>query len=78
MMLPIPRAGILTNISGQEQARAVPGIVDMEMTIPIGSHVRPPPEAARYLGFLFALGATPRATEESLRQAHAELTIEIR
>lgn len=78
MMLPIPRAGILTNISGQEQARAVPGIVDMEMTIPIGSHVRPPPEADRYLGFLFALGDTPRATEESLRQAHAELTIEIR
>ena len=75
--MPIPRAGVLINFSGQDQARAVPGIIDIELTIPMGSHVRPPPEADRYLGFLFALGDTPRAIEESLRQAHAELTIEI-
>ena len=75
--MPIPRAGVLINFSGQDQARAVPGIIASELTIPMGSHVRPPPEADRYLGFLFALGDTPRAIEESLRQAHAELTIEI-
>lgn len=78
MMLPIARAGTLSAISGHERAKSVQGIGDLELTIPIGSHLRPPPEADRYLGFLFARGHTPQAVEESLRQAHAELTIDIR
>lgn len=78
MMLPIARAATLYAVRGEEQAKAVPGIVDLELTIPIGSPLRPPPEADRYLGFLFANGDTPRAVEESLRKAHAELTIDIR
>jgi len=78
MMLPIARAGTLSAISGHERAKAVPGIVDLELSIPIGSLVRPPPEADRYLGFLFARGDTPQAVEESLRQAHTELIIDIR
>ena len=60
MMLPITRAGTLSAISGRERALAVPGIVDLELTIPIGNRVRPPPESDRYLGFLFARGGTPR------------------
>ena len=78
MMLPIARAGTLVAVRGHEQAKAVHGIVDLELTIPIGSRIRPPPEADRYLGFLFARSDTPQAVEESLRQAHAQLTIDIR
>lgn len=78
MMLPIARAGTLSAVEGQDQARAVPGIIDLELTIPIGSRVLPLPEADRYLGFLFARGATPGAVEKSLRRAHAELTVDIR
>ena len=77
MMLPIDRAGVLLAVGGQERAKAVPGIVDLEVTTPIGSSIRPPPEADRYLGFLFANGDSPRAVEESLRRGHAALTIEI-
>ena len=77
MMLPIAKAGTLAAVGGQEQAKAVPGIVDLELTIPIGSMIRPLPEADRYLGFMFAAGETPQAVEDSLRQAHAKLTIEI-
>jgi len=77
MMLPIDRAGTLLAVGGQERAKAVPGIVDLEVTTPIGSSIRPPPEADRYLGFLFANGDTPGAVEESLRRGHAALTIEI-
>ena len=77
-MLPIARAGTLTAVNGQEQAKAVPGIVDLEVTVPIGSQLRSPPEADRYMGFLFARGHTPQAVEESLRQGHTELTIDIR
>ena len=78
MMLPIAGAGTLSAVDGLEQAKAVPGIVDVELTIPIGSFVRAPPEADRYLGFLFASGETPQAVEDSLRQAHEELTVDIR
>lgn len=78
MMLPIARAGILSAVGGQEQARAAPGIVELELTIPIGSRVSSPPEADRYLGFLFARGEEPRVVEESLRYAHTLLSVDIR
>ena len=63
MMLPIPRAGVLAAVRGQEDARSVPGIVGLELTINPGRPVRPLPEGDRYLGFLFARAATPEAVE---------------
>src|SRR5207248_10099006 len=52
MMLPIPRAGILREVRGQESARAVPGVTGLEISIPRGRRVVPLPEGDRYLGFL--------------------------
>lgn len=69
LMLPIPRAGTLVEVSGQDQARAVPGVVDVEITVPAGRPVRPLPEGDRYLGFVFARGATPDEVEAALRTA---------
>jgi biotin carboxylase len=77
MMLPITTAGRLEGVSGQEAARAVPGIVGLEITIPRGRMLVPLPEGDRYLGFLFARGDTPDAVEAALRAAHAELTVEV-
>jgi len=77
MMLPIPRAGRLLRVSGQDAARAVEGIVGLEITIPLGRDVAPAPDGDRYLGFLFARGATPDLVEQALRSAHAALDIEI-
>jgi hypothetical protein len=77
MMLPIPRAGVLRAVDGQEAARAVPGVTGLEITIPRGRRVVPLPEGDRYLGFVFARGDTPDAVETSLRTAHAALHIEI-
>ena len=42
MMIPIPRAGILHEVRGQDRARAVPGIAGLELTIGPGRHVYPP------------------------------------
>ncbi len=78
MMLPIPRAGTLVAVHGQEDARAVPGVVGLEITIAAGRTVQPVPEGDRYLGFLFARGSTPAAVEQALRAAHARLDVEIR
>ncbi|HWW54952.1 MAG TPA: ATP-grasp domain-containing protein [Acidimicrobiales bacterium] len=75
MMLPIAAAGVLREVKGQDQARAVPGIVGLELSINPGRPVRPLPEADRYLGFLFAKGADAAAVEAALRAAHACLDV---
>ena len=77
MMLPIPASGVLDEVGGQEEARAVPGVVGLEITVPRGKRVQPLPEGDRYLGFLFARGATPADVEATLRTAHACLDIRI-
>lgn len=75
MMLPIPAAGVLQDVHGQDEARAVRGITELDITIPPGQHVRPLPDADRYLGFLFARADTPAEVEEALREAFAKLDI---
>jgi biotin carboxylase len=77
MMLPIPRAGTLVAVHGQDAARAVPGVVGLEITIRAGKPVLPLPDGDRYLGFLFARNDTPAAVEHALRDAHAALSVEI-
>ncbi len=77
MMIPIPRGGTLVQVDGQEQARAVPGIGGLEITIARSRPVVPLPEGDRYLGFLFARGSRPDAVERSLREAHSCLGIRI-
>jgi hypothetical protein len=77
MMIPIPGAGVLDGVDGIEDARATPGIEDVTITIPLGQDVVPLPEGFRYLGFIFAKGATPEAVETALRQAHARLSFAI-
>lgn len=78
MMLPIPRAGRLWQVLGKDDALRVPGVDDVDITIPIGQTVAPLPEGDRYLGFVFARGDTPGAVEAALRQAHERLRFDIR
>ncbi len=77
MMLPIPRAGVLREVRGQDEARAVPDIAGLEISIGRDRPVRPLPEGDRYLGFLFARGETPAQVEHALRAAHERLEIDI-
>jgi biotin carboxylase len=78
MMLPIPTRGILHGVRGIEEARAVPGVEDVVITVPEGREVVPLPEGDSYLGFLFAKGETPAAVEAALREAHRRLAFDIR
>ena len=77
MMLPISRAGILRAVHGIDRALEVPGITEVDITIPPGRRVWPLPEADRYLGFLFARGPTPDHVERALRRGFASLEIVI-
>ncbi|MDQ3944156.1 MAG: ATP-grasp domain-containing protein, partial [Actinomycetota bacterium] len=75
MMLPIPTAGTLVEVRGQDAARAVPGIEGLEVSVLPGRPVRPLPEGDRYLGFLFARAPTAEAVETALRAGHACLEV---
>jgi hypothetical protein len=77
MMLPIPAAGTLTAIEGLEEAAAIDGVDGIEITVPVGRAVLPLPEGDRYLGFVFASGATPDEVDRTLLVAAATLDITI-
>lgn len=77
MMIPIPRAGVLRGVRGLDRARAVPGVTDVIVSLHRGASVRPLPEDARYLGFIFAHGSTPADVEGALRAADGVLDVEI-
>lgn len=70
LMLPTPRRGVLREVRGVEEAEAVPGIEGVTISVPQGQEVIPLPEGHRYLGFVFARGATADAVEEALREAN--------
>ena len=78
MMLPIAAAGTLASVEGIDVARRVEGIDAIEITAPIGTLLRPVPEADRYLGFLFASAAEPEAVVAALEKAYGLLRIVIR
>ena len=78
MMLPIIEPGVLAEVRGVEEARAVPGIRDVVVTARVGDHVVPLPEGHAYGGFIFADGESPRAVVAALRVAAAAIRFEIR
>ncbi|CAN5815066.1 ATP-grasp domain-containing protein [soil metagenome] len=77
MMLPVPKTGTFRGVRGIEDALAIPGVTEVEITIPSGTTVEPLPEGDRYLGFIFATGATPSEVTHTLRAATALLEVEI-
>jgi len=76
MMIPIPRAGIYTAVSGVDDAREVQGIEDVIVTAKQGQAMLPLPEGASYLGFIFACAETAERAVQSLRDAHRRLTFD--
>lgn len=77
MMIPIADAGILRGVKGIAEAKAVPGIEDVQITVQINGSLVPLPEGDAYLGFIFARGPSPATVEEALRQAHGRLNLDI-
>ncbi|HSB41558.1 MAG TPA: ATP-grasp domain-containing protein [Methylomirabilota bacterium] len=78
LMIPIPRGGVLEEVRGLDEARAVPRIEDVTISILKGQEVVPLPEGSRYLGFIFSRAATPGEAEAALREAHRHLEFVIR
>src|SRR5438132_1258287 len=77
MMIPIPRAGRLVAVRGQDAAEAVTGVEEIAITAHVGQEVVPLPEGWQYLGFIFARGDAPEEVEEARRRAHARLGFQL-
>lgn len=77
MMIPIPQAGIFSRVEGVEQARATADIEAVEITAKEGQLLKPLPEGASYLGFIFARSTDVDLAEEALRRAHSRLHFQI-
>lgn len=69
LMIPIDEAGTLREVRGIEETRSIEGITGLDITVPVGTDVLPPPEGDRYLGFVFARGTDPGGVEAALRKA---------
>jgi biotin carboxylase len=77
MMIPIPGEGLLRGVSGMEEAKAVTGIEDVQITAKLNYPLVPLPEGESYLGFIFARGDTPDQVEVALRIAHSCLKFDV-
>jgi ATP-grasp domain/L-amino acid ligase C-terminal domain 2 len=73
MMIPVPRSGILERVEGEDDARKVPGVTELQITARLHDYIAAWPEGSSYLGFLFAKADTPQEVERALRGAHAKL-----
>ncbi len=77
MMVPIPARGLLKGVSGEEDARRIPGVDEIRITAKRDQLLEPLPDAGSYLGFIFARGAAPADAERAVREAHARLHFDI-
>ncbi len=77
MMIPIPRPGLLKDVSGIERARAVSHITDVIISAHKGEEVIPLPEGGKYLGFIFSRAEKHEEVEAALREAHRRLEFDI-
>jgi biotin carboxylase len=73
MMVPIPARGVFRRVDGVNDAMAVPCVEDVRITAKTDQVLVPLPEAASYLGFIFARGERPEDVEGALREAHERL-----
>jgi phosphoribosylaminoimidazole carboxylase (NCAIR synthetase) len=78
MMIPVSASGVLERVEGESAARAVPGVVGLEITARLHDYIAAWPEGSSYLGFLFARADTAEEVEGALRLAHATLRFVIR
>jgi hypothetical protein len=77
MMIPVPRSGVLEKVEGSEDALAVAGVSEIQITARLHDVIAAWPEGSSYLGFIFARGGTPDFVEAALREAHRALRFTI-
>ena len=73
MMIPIPADGMLREVRGLAEARAVAGVDEVDISARLNYPLVRLPEGDGYLGFIVAHADTPGAVEAALREVHRRL-----
>jgi len=73
MMIPVPQSGIFERVEGEQQARSLEFVTNLEITARLHDYIAAWPEGSSYLGFLFARAGSPAEVESALRGAHSKL-----
>ena len=77
LMLPIPKGGRFKGVQGESEARVIPGVTGMDITVPVGARIAALPAGDRYVGFVYARGETAAQVETSLRTAQETLRVQV-
>lgn len=77
LMIPTTESGTLLRIEGEDDVRALDGITGVDFTTRPGNAVVAPPEGDRYLGFVYARGASADGVESALRKAMTTLEVQL-
>jgi len=77
MMLPVPKEGIVKDISGLEKAKKIEGIVDVLILTKKGDKIQAFPKQSCYLGFIIAIGKTTGDTIKALQNSYDNIQIDI-
>ena len=75
LMIPIPGRGVLRRVEGIAAARRVRWIEEVQIDAREGYELVPLPEAASYLGFIFARAPGAAEAEAALREAWGRLRV---
>ena len=70
MMIPVTQEGVLRRVEGINKARAVEGVVDVEIDCREGEILRAWPEGGAYPGFIFAAAESTDTVEYALRASY--------
>jgi hypothetical protein len=76
-MVPTTQSGKLRGVEGEDDVRAIAGVTGIDITLKPGNLMVPPPEGARYLGFVYARGDSPLQVESVLRKAKDTLKVQL-
>ena len=74
LMLPISREGVFKGLGNEDKAKEINEVINIEISLPLGSYVKKPPFSERYLGFVFANGENNSKTTEALLQCEKILS----
>ncbi len=78
MMIPTPGTGVFLDVHGLDEARSIPSIEEITISLHRGAELVPLPEGHRYLGFIFAQADDPKQVEHDLRRAYGLLDFDVR
>jgi biotin carboxylase len=77
-MIPVPHPGLFESVDGIEQARNIPGITSITITVSVDEPLEPMPEGNKYVGFVFAASDSVDQVKEALVQAQRCLHVRLR